>query len=910
MRIVRAISALVALHMTSLAVTPFTGRVRDSSGAPVAGGTVQIVTLRGGTSIGAVLLQTQTLDDGTFRWPSVEEPPFRIRVTAPGFAVRELAISSMPTGAVEVMLAPESAYSSVTVSATPTTRGIAEDSLESPHVAIVRAEDRLREQPLPTLGHALANEPGILLQQSTWGQVSPFLRGLTGYQVLNLVDGVRFNNSTFRSGPNQYLAYMEPSQAQRVEAVLGPTGVAWGSDALGGAINVDTAQPSFVSANGSPELHGQFQLGGSSADLSGTGSGQLALSTPRFFWLGGLSGRRHNDLRTGGGVDSRNVYRRLFGMHPDAIRDLIGDRQQDSSFQQYGVEGRFAARLRADQILTFHYQRGVQEGVDGYKDLLGGLGRVISTFEPQELNWLYARYEKFRLGWLDSLNGTFSFNGQTDGGRRQNLSFSDPLTTDFARVNVLGYAGQATTHAGSRLLASFGGEIYSEHIDSTREVLNPVNGVVTRPRPLYPNHSRYQNLGAFAQGSYRILPSVRAAAGVRVTGVRFATVEDRASSIPESSQWFRDVTFQSSLQWQVAGPFSIHGVISRGFRAPNLNDLGALGLNDLGYEVPASEAIPAGALLSTDAGEGALSKGRALSRLAPESLMNYEFGLRVRTRRVYGRAQFFEAELFDPIVRRTLLFPAANAPTSLAGLPVTPIAQTAAQREDGLVTVATAIDPRAVKAFVNDGRSRYYGVEAMGGVPITGRLALEGNYSYIMGRDLFPNRNIRRLPPAMGAARLRYTPSGRRPWVEISMTSAREQTRLSGGDRDDERIGASFRRADIASFFRGSRVAVQTDAASGVFRPTGETLLQIQNRVLPIGATIHGVRVVDDSSRVPFYLSTAGWATIGVRSGFPLGERWQLNLALENILNKNYRYHGSGVDSPGVSAWLAVRFFF
>jgi outer membrane receptor for ferrienterochelin and colicin len=397
---------------------------------------------------------------------------------------------------------------------------------------------------------------------------------------------------------------------------------------------------------------------------------------------------------------------------------------------------------------------------------------------------------------------------------------------------------------------------------------------------------------------------------VRFTGVRFATAEDRNHRIPEYSQWFRDVTFQSSLQWQINGALSIHGIVSRGFRAPNLNDLGALGLNDLGYEIPSSDAISAGALLSTDAGEGALAKGTAVSRLAAESLMNYEFGLRIRTDRIYARAQYFLADLFDPIVRRTLLFPAGNVPSSLAGLPVTPVPQTAAQAQQGVAAVATAVDPRAVKAFVNDGQSRYYGVDSMGRLLLTRRLALEGNYSYIVGRDLYPNRNIRRLPPAMGAARLRYTPSGRRPWAEVSITAAGEQSRLSGGDRDDERIGASFRRADIAAFFRGSRVAALTDPATGVFGATGETLLQIQNRVLPLGSTVNGVRVVDDNTRVPLYLSTAGWTVVSIRSGFPLGERWHLNGALENLLDRNYRYHGSGIDAPGVNAWLGVRFLF
>lgn len=878
------------------------GTVQDPSGAVVSGATVEI--LSGG---GILLHQLCTDAQGRFQWSDSRRGLVQIRVTGDGFAASESVLHvRQEDEQISLTLQPDSVYTRITVTAT---RGASDEAISSTAVVIVKDLAGAIQRPGSTLGNVLENEPGILVQQSTYAQVSPFLRGLTGYQVLNLVDGIRFNNSTFRSGPNQYLAFVEPSQASRVEALLGPTGVQYGSDSLGGTIHVITQQPRFAT---SPrrETHGDIQLAGASADLSGIGSAHLSNAGEKLFWLAGVSGRRHNDLRAGQGTDSRNVYRRFFGLSQDQARSITGNRLQDTGFAQYGVEGKLAVRFRPDQLITLNYQRGVQEDVRGYKDLLGGLGRLQSTFEPQVLNWLYGRYEKLGLGPLDSLSGTVSLNSQTDGSSRQNLLDTDPITTDYARVNVYGYTAQAATHWRSRLLATFGGDFYDEHVGSSRDVRNPVTGAISRPRPLYPDGSRYQSLGVFGQGSFDLTSALRATGGVRFTNVRFATPQDREYGVPESSQWFRDVTFHASLRYQLTRVFGVHAVASRGFRAPNLNDLGALGLNDLGYEIPAAEAVPAGALLSTDSGESAISKGTRLSSLLPESLMNYEFGVRLTPGRLYLRAQMFDAELTDPIVRRTLLFPAASAPSQLAGLPVTVLAQTAAQRAQGVVAVATALDPRAVKAFTNDGRSRYYGLETLARYAVTPRISLEANYSYILGRDLDPNRNVRRLPPQMGAATIRYALSGRRPWLELSLAAAGAQDRLSGGDRDDERIGASFRRADIASFFRGSRVAPYLDPVTGAFRPTGETLTQIQDRVLPLGSTINGVTVIDNNTRVPLYLSTAAWTTVHVRAGIPIGERWQAMAAMENLLDRNYRMHGSGVDAPGITAYLSLRFRF
>lgn len=828
-----------------------------------------------------MVAETVTREDGSFQFDQLPTGPLWVRIEAAGFARYEAAVERARE--LRAVLWPERQVHQVTVTAS---RGGLLDAQTAAPVVGIADESRLHERAAVTTGNALETLPGIMVQQSTTAQSSPFLRGLTGYHVVHLIDGLRLNNSTFRSGPNQYLAFVDLSQTERVEAVLGPASAAFGSDALGGAIQVLTPRPNTMR-----KLHGDVLLAGASADLSAGASAKLSGKAGRFWWLAGGGLRHHNDLQAGRGEDSRNVFHRLFGMPAGDVRELGGARLTGSAFSQQSAEGKLSARLPAEQLVTAWYQWGKQEGVQGYKDLLGGLGRVQSRFLPQGLDFAYLRYEKLGLGALDSLSATLSHSGMDDGSLRQGLRVTDTITDDQNSVATWAQTLQGTMHLGRRHVILFGGEHYRDTIQAGRVLLDPVSGGSQTARPLYPDGSTYIYGSGFGEGHSELFSGrLRLTAGLRINGVRYS-----APGIP--TQNFGDIGWNASAAWRVQPWLQAHLLAGRAFRAPNLNDLGALGLNDLGYEIPASSAE--GALMGSSAGENAVSLGKPVGPLEAERLMNYESGLILQARRLYVRANAFYALLSDPIVRRTLLYPAASPPASLAGLPVTPIEPTAEQRRQGVVAAATQFDPRAVKAFVNDGATRYYGTEAMGELSLGWRWHLRAAYSMIAGRDLNPNRNTRRLPPQQGLLSLRWTPTGRRPWVEMYASAAGAQRRLSGGDLDDERIGAARSRNDIAAFFNGSVAAPLV--RNGVFIPTGETLAAIQDRVLPGAAP---------ATRVPLYLSTAGWLSVGAVCGYPLRENVHVTAGVQNLLDHNYRIHGSGVDAPGLGAHVALRFSF
>lgn len=131
--------------------------------------------------------------------------------------------------------------------------------LETPDAVGILDQREISERSHGQLPDMLDGTPGIYSQNTAAGQGSPFIRGMTGKQILLLVDGVRFNNSTFRFGPNQYASSIDPASIARIEVVRGPSSVLYGSDAQGGVINVILKKPEFMSFDYGFGVRGRYE---------------------------------------------------------------------------------------------------------------------------------------------------------------------------------------------------------------------------------------------------------------------------------------------------------------------------------------------------------------------------------------------------------------------------------------------------------------------------------------------------------------------------------------------------------------------------------------------------------------------------------------------------------------------------
>jgi len=853
------------------------GVVLNINGEPVPGA---LVRLFGPNRL--QVAQTDSDAQGRFAFAELSSGNYELRVTVPQLRARVQLVEVTPQGATVTVLFGQ-IEERVTVT---TSRGLIQDDTKVAGTIRSLSLDQLKERAPDLLPRMLTEENGIIAQQTTPGQGSPILRGQSAQAVLYLVDGIRFNNSTYRAGNTQYLAWIPGVAVDSLDVQLGPSGVNYGSDALGGAINVSTLQvPALVSMPGW-EWHGNGRVFFESSSTGLGADGGIGGASDRFAGTFAATGGRHQELRGGRREDSHNVLTRFLGLPTETVQDILGTRMVDTDYGSAGVTGKASYRVRETGTVTAFYLHNQQFDIRRYDRLLGGDGRNVAAFKPQILDFGYARYQDvIRDGIF--VEATFSVNRQTDG--REDQRFRDStLRIEENSVTAFGYEFMASSNAGEHLL-SMGAEVYDEYIDAFRHEAS--GGEVTPVRPRVPNGSRYTSFGAFILDDWTAIDDrVHLTGGVRFSHFRAATnaednILDGVAAVPTTMETFSDVTFNVGTTVQLSEEASIYGRVARGFRAPSLFDIGETGLTGGGFEVAPEEAVALDALIGDSAGNSAVSTGSAWTPLAAELLWSFETGFRWRQRGRRFDFSFFDSELADSISRRTMIVPTDVVGEVIGGEEII------AQDEVGRIFVA--VDPDPVVSRANIGRNRVWGIEWLFEQEMSRSTLFIFKGGVQRGRELDTDFWARKIAPDHFNAIVRWNRTGGRLWLEVVFIGMLTQDRLNPADIEDRRIGA-FRDADsIAAYFNNGATTLGV-VSNGILLATGETLEDVQLRIL--GPGLEGN---------PLFTETPGWWTVSLRGGFNINASSELTFSIANIFDRNYRLHGSGFDSPGFSAIVA-----
>lgn len=643
---------------------------------------------------------------------------------------------------------------------------------ETPYSAARIDADFIRDTERRTIPDALQYTSGVLVQKTGYGQGSPFIRGFTGRQNLLLMDGVRVNNSTFRSGPVQYWNTLDVLAMDHLELIKSQGSVLYGSDAIGGTLNALGKSSGFRNATAGKA----FLDGAASYEYRSNGQGSNI-------------GRIEADTGIGG------QFGVLLGFSDKDfgdIRDAAVGRMRNTGYPEQDFDIHLDWALTPDSTLSVaHYQLD-QDNVSRWHRTLNNPGWIDDGHVAapglwntdnlnQEHSLTYVRYAGTNPradAAIQRWNAIVSYQNVDDSEFQNRLpdpnAGSRPIRGSAIHTETLGVDLMLESKLGPGKLV-YGLDYYHDWVGSSGYQTNLAN---TNRREALPigDDSSYDLLGFYGQYAWKPVEPLEITAGARFTYAEASVGRYYNSSNviqPGQTQDWDAVVGSLRGLYHLDSVWSLFGGISQAFRAPNLDDLSG----------------------NATARSGNDSLGSAT--LDPENFITYEIGLRHQVENLTASVAAFYTDARDLIV----------------GVPVT---------KNSSTTVAT----NASDGYV-------YGFELDGAWQIDPQWTLSGFAAWQEGRTKSPDYingpvqdkpNTRQLP-LTGSLALRWTAASKKYWVEGRVLAAELEDRITAADQaaDNQRIPTGGTPGYIvASLHAGWQVNEHLDLTCGIENLTDE----------------------------------------------------------------------------------------
>ncbi len=146
-----------------------------------------------------------------------------------------------------------------------------------------------------SLGELLENETGIAKRSLGPGTSRPVVRGFDGDRVLVMQDGIRTGTLSSQSGDHG--EPVDANAVERVEVVRGPATLLYGSNAIGGVVNVLT-EHHILHEHPHEGVHVTVTGLGGSANAQGGGNGSIEYGRKAWLFYGGAGGQRAGDYES------------------------------------------------------------------------------------------------------------------------------------------------------------------------------------------------------------------------------------------------------------------------------------------------------------------------------------------------------------------------------------------------------------------------------------------------------------------------------------------------------------------------------------------------------------------------------------------------------------------------------------
>ncbi len=241
-----------------------------------------------------------------------------------------------------------------------------------------------------------ANLGTLSIQKSQQGGGSPVIRGFESSRILLVVDGIRMNNLIYRAGHLQNSITVDKNLLENIDVLFGPSSTIFGSDALGGAVYLQTKDPKLSSENSNKAFSGNLISNYSTVNEGKSGHFDLNYASSKFASLTSFSYNDYGDLKMGkqknGKYDffgERNFYVETKNGIDYKVKNDNKYIQKFSGYKQYDFMQKLVYQPNAMTKHNINLQYSTSSDIPRYDRLTdvtnsGKLRNAVWNYGPQK----------------------------------------------------------------------------------------------------------------------------------------------------------------------------------------------------------------------------------------------------------------------------------------------------------------------------------------------------------------------------------------------------------------------------------------------------------------------------------------------------------------------------------------------
>lgn len=435
-----------------------------------------------------------------------------------------------------------------------------------------------------TAADLLAISGDVFVQKSQQGGGSPMIRGFATNRLLIAVDGVRMNNAIFRGGNLQNVISIDPFSVDRAEVLFGPGSVIYGSDAIGGVMSFYTLTPKHSSTD-SMVFGGNATARYSTANAEKTGHIDINYGWEKWAFATSFSYTNFGNLRMGS--FGPNEYLRPEYVVRQGNTDVVLPNpnpkvQLTTGYSQTNVTQKisFKPSTRWNFDYGFHYS--ATSNFDRYDRLIqyrNGLPRSAQWYYGPQV-WMMNNFRVRSIASTALYNQlTLQLAHQYFQESRNDRAFNaTTLTSRTEEVNALSLNIDLRKNVGAKQKIFYGAEAIGNLVNSTGVDKDILSGVEWKAPARYPQ-AHWSSFAAYLTYQLKLSENLDLDAGTRYSQFFIdAQFDDTFYPLPftEAKVSKGAITGSLGLTYNPADQWRFKGVLSTGFRAPNVDDMGKI----------------------------------------------------------------------------------------------------------------------------------------------------------------------------------------------------------------------------------------------------------------------------------------------------------------------------------------------